>query len=130
MNLEFLKNYKKDILYPVIICFVIIFFIAVNYFSFVDFYYDCGREFLASEAILNGAVPFKDIFLSYFPLSYQINAVIMKIFSSNLDVLRITGSVFSCITAVFIYLILRNYTVETKIFQINVITTLITMFKV
>lgn len=130
MNLEFLKNYKKDILYPVIICFIIIFFIAVNYFSFGDFYYDCGREFLASEAILNGAVPFKDIFLSYFPLSYQINAVIMKIFSSNLDVLRITGSVFSCITAVFIYLILRNYTDETKSFQITVITTLITMFNV
>ena len=60
--MDFIK--RKDVLYPFLICTALLFVIGINYYTFGNFFYDCGREFLVPEAINNGNVPVKDIFIS------------------------------------------------------------------
>lgn len=126
--MDFLK--KKDFLYPFFGCIILFLAILPNYYSFGNLLYDCGREFLVPKAVMEGELPVKEIFLSYFPLSYQINALLFKIFSSSFDTLRITGVFSSFIIVIFIYHISRFFTDEKKSFLISIIVPFITMFNV
>lgn len=120
----------KDFKYPLILCLLLVVVIGLNYYCFGNFLYDCGREFLVPDLINQGLIPIKEIFLTYFPLSYQINALLFKIFGSNLDVLRIAGTFSSLITAIFIYFCAREFLPPKKSFILTLITTFITMFNV
>ncbi len=126
---EALKN-KKNILYIVLICILIIIPILFNFFSFGDFIYDCGREFLVPYEVSRGEVLIKDIFISYFPLSYQINGLLFKIFGAYADVLRAAGVFSSVIFAIFIFSIAKMFTNKNKAFLITVIVAYVSMFNV
>lgn len=71
---------------------------------------DCGRQPYISELILNGKLLFKDIFVFYGPLSYQVNAFLYKIFGVHLNTLYFAGIANSLLILTFFYLILRNIT--------------------
>lgn len=126
--MDFLK--KKDYLYPLLICILVGFVSGLNYYTFGNFLYDCGREFLVSDAVNEGHVLIKNIFISYFPLSYQINAILLKFFGSSLDTLRITGVCCSFLICLFFYFISREFHSENKSLLITVIVSFITMFNV
>ena len=70
---------------------------------------DKGREFLLPEAIVNGAVPYKDITLIYFPLSYYINALLYKIFGVHFNTLIIFHSILSLLFVSVYYFISREF---------------------
>lgn len=127
-KLNFIKN--KDFLYPLTLCFILSIIIGLNYFSFGNFIYDCGREFIVPKAVGDGFIPIKDIFISYFPLSYQINALLFKIFSASLDTLRIDGIFSSFIISSLIYFISREFINPKKSFFITLVVIFITMFNV
>ena len=55
---------------------------------------DFGREVYYPEQILEGKVLYKDLFNIYGPLSYQINAVLYKIFGAKLSTLY--GNLYNC----------------------------------
>ena len=126
--MDFIK--RKDILYPFLICTVLLLIIGFNYYTFGNFFYDCGREFLVPEAINKGNVLIKDIFISYFPLSYQINAFLFKIFGSSLDVLRIAGVFCLYSISILIYFISREFLDENKSLIAAFVVVLISMFNV
>ena len=65
---------------------------------------DRGREFLIPKEILNGAVPYKDITMIYFPLAYYINAFFYKLFGVSIHTLLITQTCICCICLVAYYL--------------------------
>ncbi len=121
---------KKDIFYPLILCLVLIIFFGLNYYSFGSFLYDCGREFLVPDIMNNGFIPIKDIFVSYFPLSYQFNALLFKIFGSNFDTLRVAGILFSLICVCFIYFSSRFFVDEKKSFMTSLIISFVSMFNI
>ena len=52
---------------------------------------DFGREVYYPEQILQGKVLYKDLFNIYGPLSYQINALLYKIFGAKLSTLYLSG---------------------------------------
>lgn len=126
--MEILKN--KSFLYPLILCLIVGVLFGINYYSFGNILYDCGREFFVSEEISKGIVPIKDIFLSYFPFSYQINGFLFKIFGSNFDVLRGAGIISALITINFIYLIFKEFVEDKKAFIFTLIVSLLSMFNV
>ena len=123
-------NFKKDKIYifAVVLILTLLFYLTRLYFG--NLLYDTGREFLVPDAILQGKIPVKDIFISYFPLSYQINAVLFKIFGSNFDTLRIAGIVSAIAASVFIYLVSRFFTDCKKALIITLIIAFTVMFNV
>lgn len=72
-----------------------------------DPFVDCGREAYLPASMLKGNILIKDIFILYNPLSYQINAVLYKLFSSNLTTLYVVGIISAYLILLISYLITR-----------------------
>ena len=70
---------------------------------------DFGREVYYPEQILKGKVLYKDLFNIYGPLSYQINAVLYKIFGAKLSTLYGAGWVSSILAVSGIYIIAQKF---------------------
>ncbi len=70
---------------------------------------DFGREVYYPEQILEGKVLYKDLFNIYGPLSYQINAVLYKIFGAKLSTLYGAGWVCSILAVSGIYIIAQKF---------------------
>ncbi len=70
---------------------------------------DFGREVYYPEQILEGKVLYKDLFNIYGPLSYQINAVLYKIFGAKLSTLYGAGWVSSILAVSGIYIIAQKF---------------------
>ena len=83
---------------------------------------DFGREVYYPEQILEGKVLYKDLFNIYGPLSYQINAVLYKIFGIKLSTLYFAGSLCSFGIVCLIYLISRKFLSEFLSFCIAIFT--------
>ncbi len=71
---------------------------------------DCGRSVYIPELILKNKVLYKDIFVLYGPLSYQINAILYKILGMHLNTLYLAGIANSFVILATYYLISRKLT--------------------
>lgn len=71
---------------------------------------DIGRSLYIPEIILDGKVLYKDIFVLYGPLSYQINALLYIIFGTHLNTLYFAGIANSFAILTAYYLISRKVT--------------------
>lgn len=71
---------------------------------------DCGREAYIPEQVLEGKILYKDIFILYGPLSYQINAFLYEIFRIHLNTLYWAGVVNSLFILSVYYWIARKLT--------------------
>lgn len=70
---------------------------------------DIGHEAYFPKEMLEGKVLYKDIFNVYGPLAYQTNVIFYKIFGSNLNTLRLVGSLNSFVIVYFLYFISRLF---------------------
>lgn len=112
MNKEKLYNFyykKQDLCNFTII--VIVMFVGFLIFkdSFNGLLTDKGREMLFPTAIAEGKVLYKDILCIYFPLAFQINALIYKIFGTNLSNLLFAGCVNTIFISFLLYLISKEF---------------------
>lgn len=71
---------------------------------------DCGREVCFPERIVKGDVLFKDIFVLFGPLSYQINAFLYNTFGVHMNTLYFAGIANSFVILTVFYLIARKIT--------------------
>lgn len=97
-------KYLKEIITDKKIFFLIL--CVLTWGKLGETFVDCGREAYSPLAVLKGEVFIKDIFVSFnpCPLSFQINAILYKLFGVNLSVLYMAGIVSS-------YLILPESTI-------------------
>ena len=97
---EIIEKYSiKKITLIVFMVLICTFFFGTHSFQILS---DRGREFLLTQGILEGNVPFKDILFLYSPLAYYINAIFMFIFGKTVSTL-IFASVLCCIIFASIY---------------------------
>lgn len=117
---KFLKNNWQIIFIELL---TIIFF-TVFYGRYGDIMVDSFREVYIPLQILEGKTLYKDIFVIYPPLAYLINAILMKIFNSGLNVLYFAG-LFSTMGILFYtykianLFINKNYTIGICLFIIS-----------
>lgn len=102
---EILNEYKFQLIL-VILCFLGLMFFTGHYSNILI---DFGREVYYPEQILNGKILYKDLFNIYGPLSYQINAVLYKIFGIKLSTLYFAGGISSLLVINGIYLIANKF---------------------
>jgi len=80
---------------------------------------DVGREAYIPAEILKGKLLYRDIFILYGPFSFQLNALLYKIFGQNLSILYGAGIVNSLIILGTIYFIARNIASKWVSFSIS-----------
>lgn len=100
-----LKDYKYLILLWILCIAGLVFFTGHYAGILIDF----GREVYYPERILDGKILYKDLFNIYGPLSYQINALLYKIFGAKLSTLYGAGAVCSILTVSGIFLIAQKF---------------------
>ena len=83
---------------------------------------DFGREVYYPEQILEGKVLYRDLFNIYGPLSYQINAVLYKIFGAKLSTLYACGCVCSILAISGIYLVAQKFLSKYLSFCVGIFT--------
>ena len=102
---EILKDYKYLILLW-LLTIIGLFFYCGHYSNILI---DFGREVYYPEQILQGKVLFKDLFNIYGPLSYQVNALLYKVFGTKLTTLYGAGWICSLLAISGIYLIAQKF---------------------
>ena len=70
---------------------------------------DTGREFYLPYRVLNGDVLYRDIFNIYGPFAYQLNAFAYKILGTNINSLKIFGSVNATLILISVFFILKEF---------------------
>ena len=104
-----MKN-KFDIINIFLILFLLVVGFIFTYGHITSIYSDIGREFYIPWQMNEGNVLYKDIFNVYFPLGYQLNAFLLKIFSNKLSVFYFAGFVVSYLSLIAIYFISKHFT--------------------
>jgi len=83
---------------------------------------DCGREVYYPTQILLGKVLYKDLFNIYGPFSYMFNALLFRLFGTNLNVLYITGCLYAAMVSTMTYLIAKRFLSRFLSFTIAIFT--------
>ena len=104
-----MKN-KFDIINIFLILFLLVVGFIFTYGHITSIYSDIGREFYIPWQMNEGNILYKDIFNVYFPLGYQLNAFLLKIFSNKLSVFYFAGFVVSYLSLIAIYFISKHFT--------------------
>lgn len=89
---------------------------------------DCGREAFIPQQMLQGKVLYRDIFNIFGPFSYQMTAVLYKIFGVNLNVLFVIGTINAGIIIFLVYFLSRFFTSKVVSFSIAVFCTVTCVF--
>ena len=103
-------KYKNDFYCVLGLLLVFLVCTIVSWGTFGALYYDCGREVLLPQWILEGKIIFKDVFAMYLPLPYYINALFYKIFGQSITILQILGCINTFIIIAVLYGIMRVFT--------------------
>lgn len=117
MREYFLKNRYLVILWLLSLAAFIVF--AGHYTNIL---LDVGREVYYPQRILEGKVLYKDLFNIYGPFSYLWNALLYKIFGTNLTSLYFSGAVCSLGIVSGIYLIAKKFLNEWLSFALGCYT--------
>ena len=118
-------NYKPKIIHIFAILFLLNLLIFTFFYGKTSLFSDISRELYIPIAMNNGEVLYKDIFNVYAPLGYQINEIIIKLFSDKINTYFITGFINSTFILWGLYLLLRIF-LKDKPFLISSILLLIT----
>lgn len=105
-----MKITKTDYIYIFILLVLLILGTIYYYGSVFSINSDIGREFYIPWQINEGRILYKDIFNVYAPLGYQINAVILKLFSFKISAFYFMGAFSSFLSLLAVYFITKLYT--------------------
>jgi len=116
----FIKNNWHILLSELLVLVIFIVF----YGKFGDLMVDSYREVYIPQQILEGKALYKDLFIVYSPLSYLINAFIMKIFGTSVSVIYFAGLVSTSALIYFTakisnFFLERKYTLSILLFIIS-----------
>ena len=104
----FFDKYKSIIL-PALLLLIFALRTALTWGKWGHIIYDCFREAVIPQALLDGKVLYRDITNLYPPLGYQFNAFLFLIFGNSLNVLYWAGVINSLLILSVIYLIAKKY---------------------
>jgi hypothetical protein len=105
-----LNNFKnKQFFFPSILCFIYISFAFLTYGKWGHVISDSFREAIIPQAMLQGAVLYKDITNLYPPLAYQFNEFLFFLFGCNLNVLYISAIICGFISLSTLFLLIKKY---------------------
>ena len=130
-----MKDFFKENILLFILLILCLFWLFIYAGHYSGILIDFGREVYYPQEILNGKVLYKDLFNIYGPLSYQINAILYKLFGAKLSTLYGAGICTSLLTISGIYLIGQKFLSKTLsciigffTFSVGILTTSIFNF--
>ena len=83
---------------------------------------DCGREVFFPQQINDGGVLYKDMLNLYGPFSYMFNAMLYKLFGTNLNTLYLAGLFGGYAIIMSVYILTRNFLYENTGFILGLLT--------
>lgn len=121
-------NEKTDIINILIITIFIALGALIFHGHYNGFFTDKGRELLFPTAMLDGKVLYKDILCIYFPLAFQVNAVLFKFFGINIQTLEFFNAINAILTCSFLYLISKEFLSKSFSLLFSLLTALAATF--
>ncbi len=112
---DFFNKYKSIIL-PLILLLIFAACTALTWGKWGHIIYDCFREAVVPQALLDGKVLYRDITNLYPPLAYQFNALLFLIFGNSLNTLYWAGIINSLLILSIIYYIVKKYSSDLTAF--------------
>ncbi len=102
-------NKYKSFIFPFILLIFFICYITIFWGKWGNATWDCFREVIIPQAMLEGKILYADITCIYPPLAYQFNTLLFKIFGVSLNVLYFAGIISSFIIYSLVYDIIKKY---------------------
>lgn len=112
---DFFNKYKSIIL-PLILLLIFAVCTALTWGKWGHIIYDCFREAVVPQALLDGKVLYRDITNLYPPLAYQFNALLFLIFGNSLNTLYWAGIINSLLILSIIYYLIKKYSTDLTAF--------------
>ena len=121
---EFFEKYKKYIVPAFLFCIYLV-FTLITWGKWGHVIFDCFREVIIPQAMLQGKVLYSDITCIYPPLAYQFNTLLFKIFGDSLNVLYILAIICTLTVLTLLY-----KTAEKKSSVIMAFTVVLTIMEI
>ena len=102
--------------FPIILLAIYIIYTILTWGKWGDAMFDCFREAIIPQNILDGGKIFRDITCLYPPLSYYIHAFLFLIFGQSLNVLYMVSIILSLTIYSLIYFIIKKKSSEITAF--------------
>jgi len=118
----FLTKYKKDVFFLSLLSFIVAIFAIIFFQKQGLLMVDCGREPYLAKEVMMGKILYKELLNIYGPLSYQINAILFKLFGVHLNTLFVAGNIIAYGIILSIYFISRLFTQEFLSFSLAFFT--------
>lgn len=102
-------NSKKNTINVITLIVLYAAFVGFSWGKYGHPFYDCFREAVIPESMLDGKILYKDILNLYPPFAYQVNALLFKFFGCKLSVLFGSGIVCGFSILLMLYKTVRTY---------------------
>ena len=103
------KLYRRGYISAGVITLALVYLLKMTWFKWGDLIIDLGREMYVPAKLAEGAVLYRDIFYLYGPFPPYFNALLYKIFGTNILSLVIGGILVTALTALLLYKISRMF---------------------
>ena len=104
-----LKAYRRGHVSAGVIALALAYLLKTTWFKWGDLIIDLGREMYVPDRLASGAVLYRDIFYLYGPFPPYFNALLYKIFGTNILALVMGGILVTVLTALLLYKITRMF---------------------
>ena len=102
-------NKYKDMILPLILIIMLGIYTMLTWGKWGHIIYDCFREAIIPQALLDGKILYKDITNLYPPLGYQFNALLFSVFGNSLNTLYWAGIINLFLVLSIIYCLVKKY---------------------
>ncbi len=127
--LDFVEKVKKNYL-PITLLVLYLAFIVLSWGRWGHVMSDSFREAVIPQALLEGKILYRDILNLYPPLAYQFNALLFKIFGSDISVLYLAGIFCGALNLSLLYKLIKHYSSDLTAFVTTLTVMLLFTFRI
>lgn len=127
--IDIIKKHQ-NIFFSITLLVLYVVFVVFSWEKWGHPFYDCFREAVIPEALIDGKVLYRDILNLYPPLAYYVNSSLFGVFGCNLTVLYFCGIFCGVVVLTMLHRLIKNYASDFTAFIITLFVMGIFVFRI